>query len=213
MANALRRICIAEVPTIGKENVAYLLCALVESRVNNRREESVQRCIGLYKWSSCIQWDSVQTCKWVWVYLLTRRVRIKLGTSIGVEGSLEGIPWWLWWSIIPLGISLGLLSLYSISLDVENSLTSLDVNCGWGSRHGVRWPTISINNLKPVLKASKETQHYGITAWMEEDVDNSNHHSPNPWQITVLSVWNPIECNSIIFYSPIQRWTLSLPYY
>jgi len=122
-------------------------------------------------------------CKWVWVYLLTGCACIKLGTSIEVEGGLEGIPWWLWWSIIPSGISLGLLFPYSISLDVENISTSLDVDCGWGSQHGVRWPAISINDLKPVLKASKETQHYGITAWMEEGVDNSNHHSPNPRQI------------------------------
>jgi len=134
-------------------------------------------------------------------YLLTGRACIKLGTSIKVEGGLEGVPWWLWWSIIPSGVSLGLLSPYSISLDVENSLTNLDVDCGWGSRHGVRWPAISINDLKPVSKASKETQHYGITAWMEEGVDNSNHHSPNPRQITVLSVRNPIECNSTALYS------------
>jgi len=100
------------------------------------------------------------------------RARIKLRTSIEVEGGLEGVPWWLWWSIIPSGVSLRLLSPYRISLDVENSSTSLDVDCGWGSQHGVRWPAISINDLKPVLK---ETQHYGITAWMEEGVDNSTH--------------------------------------
>jgi len=116
-------------------------------------------------------------------YLLTGHVCIKLGTSIEVEGSPEGIPWWLWWFIIPSGVSLGLLSPYSISLDVENISTSLDVDCGWGSQHGVRWPAISINNLK---QASKEMQYYGITAWMEEGVDNSNHHSPNPRQITVI---------------------------